>query len=136
MTDNERCLLFVPNEGNYIEILGYKIDGYDSFEAFCEHLNKYAELEETVNRQKAEIERLRTETRLLLANSVTELYPHCSFVDNGVFVSKEPNGYEKWNAYVRNQAYKEFALELKRIPRIAVYKNEIDNLLREKVGDK
>lgn len=32
-------------------------------------------------------------------------------------------------------AVKEFALELKRIPRIAVYKNEIDNLLKEKVGE-
>ena len=33
------------------------------------------------------------------------------------------------------EAVKEFALELKRIPRIAVYKNEIDNLLKERLGE-
>ena len=50
LTDKERCLIFIPNNANYIEILGHKIDGFESFEAFCEHLKKYAELEETVNR--------------------------------------------------------------------------------------
>ena len=32
------------------------------------------------------------------------------------------------------EAYKEFAYELKQIPHIAVYKSEIDDLLKEKVG--
>ena len=56
MEDKERMLVYIPKGKNYIEILGHRIDGFDSFEKFCEHLNKYAELEETVNRQKAEIE--------------------------------------------------------------------------------
>ena len=33
------------------------------------------------------------------------------------------------------EAYKEFAYELKQIPHIAVYKSEIDDLLKEKVGE-
>ena len=41
LTSNEnRTLIFIPNNANYIEILGHKIDGFESFEAFCEYLNK------------------------------------------------------------------------------------------------
>ena len=67
MTDNNECriLINVPADGNYIEILGHRFDGFESFEAFLEHLKKCAELEETVNRQKAEIERLREHIELL-----------------------------------------------------------------------
>lgn len=76
MTDNEKnsvsklsygdkFLIFVPNEGNYIEILGHRIDGFESFEAFCEHLKKYAELEETVKSQKAVIDRQKDHIELL-----------------------------------------------------------------------
>lgn len=42
---------------------------------------------------------------------------------------------QKLEKEIKAEAIKEFALELKKIPRIAVYKNEIDNLLREKVGE-
>lgn len=61
MTDkNEgRLLINIPADGNYIEILGYRIDGFESLEAFLEHLEKYAVLEETVKAQNAYIERLR-----------------------------------------------------------------------------
>ena len=55
MTDKGRELIHIPANAEYIEILGHRIDGYESFEAFLEHLNRYAELEETVERQKAEI---------------------------------------------------------------------------------
>lgn len=60
MKDNEkgRTLIDIPADGNYIEILGHRIDGFESFEAFLEHLKKYAELEETVKVQKVEIKRL------------------------------------------------------------------------------
>ena len=54
MIDKEKVLINIPADGNYIEILGYKIDGFESFEAFCEHLKKCAELEEENNRLKAE----------------------------------------------------------------------------------
>lgn len=60
----------------------------------------------------AELKRLNAEPRMLLVNSVNELYPFCSLTDTGMFVSRETNGYEKWNAYVRNQAYREFAAEM------------------------
>ena len=61
MTDNNegRLLIDIPADGNYIKILGYRIDGFESFEAFCEYLKNYAVLEETVKRQKAEIESLK-----------------------------------------------------------------------------
>ena len=54
MNGKERILIHIPADGNYIEILGFKIDGFKSFEAFCEHLKKYAELEEENNRLKDE----------------------------------------------------------------------------------
>ena len=41
----ESLIYIAPPSENYIEILGHKIDGFDSFEAFCEHLNRYAQLE-------------------------------------------------------------------------------------------
>ena len=67
MTDNDegRILINIPADENYIEILGHRIDGFESFEAFCEFLKNYAVLEETVNRQKAEIEKLREHIELL-----------------------------------------------------------------------
>lgn len=57
-SNNGRLLIYIPNDGNYIEILGHRIDGFDSFEAFVEHIEKYAVLEETVKNQKAEIKKL------------------------------------------------------------------------------
>ena len=67
MTDNNeaRCLIDIPADGNYIEILGQRIDVFDSFEAFCEYLKKYAELEEIVDRQKDYIELLELEKQTL-----------------------------------------------------------------------
>lgn len=59
MTDKTRLLIHIPREENYIELLGYRIDGYDSLEAFLKELNKYAELKEENERLKAENERLK-----------------------------------------------------------------------------
>lgn len=42
----EKPLIFVPAEGNYIEILGHRIEGFESWEAFLEYANKLAALEE------------------------------------------------------------------------------------------
>lgn len=41
----ERILIDIPAEGNYIEIMGHKIDGFESFEAFKKYLGKMAEIE-------------------------------------------------------------------------------------------
>lgn len=58
MSDKGKVLINIPADGNYIEILGYKIDGFKSFEAFCEHLKKYAEMEEEIKHLKADKEAL------------------------------------------------------------------------------
>lgn len=58
MIDKEKVLIYIPADGNYIEILGYKIDGFESFEAFLEHLEKYAEMEEEIKHLKADKEGL------------------------------------------------------------------------------
>ena len=62
MTDNDKMLIHIPKGGQYIEILGHRIDGFDSFEAFCEYLKKCADMEDTINRQKAEIDDLKRDT--------------------------------------------------------------------------
>lgn len=67
MNDNGKILINIPKDGNYIEILGHRIDGFDSFESFCNYIKKYSEMEETINRKKAEIERLRSMNRAKLA---------------------------------------------------------------------
>ena len=97
---------------------------------------------------KAEIKMLQTEIKLLTENGVTAKYPHCAFLDTGIFLSKEPNGYEKWNAYVRNQAYKEVANSVTDLcykefgsempvahTFAAIVECVLDNLLKEMVGE-
>ena len=42
----ENPLIFVPAEGNYIEILGHRIEGFDSWESFQEYLKKRTALVE------------------------------------------------------------------------------------------
>ena len=63
-----------------------------------------------INRQKAEIEKKQATID--------------SFTDIGKLYSE-----------IKAEAYKEFAYELKQIPDVAIYKYEIDNLLKEKVGE-
>ena len=50
--------VIIKVEKDYIEILGHKIEGYESWEAFVEHLKHLAALEE-------ENEKLRDENRIL-----------------------------------------------------------------------
>lgn len=131
MTENEKTLIYIPNNREYIEILGYRIDGFDSFEAFCEHLKKYAEMEDLINRQKAEIKRLREDIKAQ-DSSISSLL--------SIVNSNYQNG--------RNEAIKEFAERLK-----AVYTEDkrydrpnahtmliilfaiIDNLVKEMTGE-
>ena len=61
----ERTLISIPKDGQYIEILGHKIDGFESFEAFCEHLNKYAKLEAENERLRSVIKELQKEVKSL-----------------------------------------------------------------------
>ena len=48
--NNEKEVIFIPADGNYVRILGHVIDGYDSFEAFVEHLQKYSVMEDRINK--------------------------------------------------------------------------------------
>lgn len=99
MTDNEKMLIHIPAGGEYIEILGHRIDGFDSFEAFCQHLGKFTEMEETINRQKAEIERLQD----LIEEA--QQYNEAWVADNGKLRKEAKN--------IRAEAVKEFAERLK-----------------------
>jgi len=45
-------IIDIPADGNCIYILGYKIDGFESFEQFLEYLNNYQKLEKRCNRLK------------------------------------------------------------------------------------
>ena len=85
--------------------------------------------------QKAEIERLQKENQLLLDNHPANTHRNCVVINNGVIYTKTLDDCAKFLTDVSSEAVKEFALELKRIPRIAVYKNEIDNLLKERLGE-
>lgn len=114
MSNKDTNLIFVPKDANYIEILGHRIDGFDSFEDFCEYLNRYAELEEMVKRLQAENERLEKVRK-------DEVEKLMSAIDRTI-------------AEAKAEAYKEFVYELKQIPRVVVLKREIDDLLEEKIG--
>lgn len=46
MGEDEKPIIFIPREGNYIEILGHKIDGYSSFESFLEELKELKDVRE------------------------------------------------------------------------------------------
>ena len=129
MTDNDnRMLIYIPKDANYIEIFGHRIDGFHSFENFCEHLNKYAELEETVNHLQAENERLKNELDILLQKRFN------------IFERVEYVG--KIKAETKTEAYKEFAERLKKtFPKDDFLRStkriseDIDNILKEKVGE-
>ena len=85
--------------------------------------NSIREYQKALEQAKAEIERLREPTS---ASAIFELSKQ---------QERAIEEHSKYVAKIKAEAVKEFALELKRIPRISVYKNEIDNLLREKVGE-
>ena len=103
-----RTLIEIPKDGNYIEILGHRIDGFESFEAFCEYLNKCAVLEETVNRQQATIERLQKGWKADVIET----------------------------SNIKAEAIKEFAERLKELHQMPlITSTDIDNLVKEMVGE-
>lgn len=176
MIDNEcKNLIYIPKNANYIEILGHRIDGFDSFEAFCEHLKKYAELEEMISHLQAEIgeltafanqlheqrdmwmekcddiqtenERLIEEVakvrRKALLEAFSKFAGHSDYHGDTILCKLKcmAEGKEVGNAKpldtskIKAEAYKEFAYELMQIPDVKVYKHEIKNLLKEKIGE-
>lgn len=108
-------LIFVPNDGSYVEILGHRIDGFENFEDFCEYLKKCAKLEEENKRLK-------------------------SLVEEGIDLAKSLN---EMIAIVRTETVKEFAERLKNKSKRRVsdtygkrvFIEDIDNLVKEMAGE-
>jgi hypothetical protein len=121
MTDkNEgRLLIDIPADGNYIEILGYKIDGFESFEAFLEHLKNYVVLEETVKAQKAEIERL------------TTAYPKTIASIKKIYVTAKAAAVKEF----AEELIKRYSTEIDGYYGEVVWTDDIDNLVKEMVGE-
>ena len=122
-------LIYIPKEANYIEILGHRIDGFDSFEAFCEHLKKYAELEEMVGSLQEENESLQ---RQLHNVKLHQKETHKALQDEKVLRLNED--------FIKAEAYKEFADRLKEDLKNStlwglVSFDRIDNFLKELVGE-
>ena len=147
MSDKSRVLIHIPASGNYIEILGYKIHGFKSFEAFCEHLKKYAELEEANARQKDEIESL-TVVNETLQKYVAKLNKELARADVRVVCIGRSNGKSEMQRRfmqsaineIKSEAIKEFAERLKEesftiCHHKMVLLSDIDNLVKEMAGD-
>lgn len=122
MTDNDKMLIHIPKDRDYIEILGYRIDGFDSFEAFCEHLKKFSDMEDTINRQKAKIEEQKGEIDRL--NYILQCYA----LEYGTAADKE-----RFLKPVIAEAVKEFAEWLKvKAPTVNFFwGKDVDKLVKE-----
>lgn len=53
---HETPLIFIPRDEPYIEILGNRIDGVDSFESFIEYLKKVDDIEKENKQLKKELD--------------------------------------------------------------------------------
>ena len=88
---------------------------------------------------KAEVERLKRELNLVIENSLSTRFPHCVLCDDTAILTKNLEGYDKFIADIKAEAYKEFAERLREKTKwlfsSVSINNEIDNLLNELVGD-
>ncbi len=107
-------------------------------------ISKKLELEkltiDLVNRQKAEIDRLETENKLLIENAVSNKYPNCVSVEKGRIYTRTLADYDELICDISAEAIKEFAEELKDYGRSTLLTNRIIDgflqaYLKEKVGD-
>ena len=88
---------------------------------------------------KAEVERLKRELNLVIENSLSTRFPHCVLCDDTAILTKNLEGYDKFIADIKAEAYKEFAERLREKTKwlfsSVSINNEIDNLLNELVSD-
>ncbi len=61
----EECLIWIPAEGNYIEILGHRIDGYNSFENFIDELHELQNIREKHKKAEEDNKILKIQVDLL-----------------------------------------------------------------------
>lgn len=59
--DENKILMEIPADGSYIDILGHRLDGFDSFESFVEYLKKVAAIEKENEQLKKEIREMKNE---------------------------------------------------------------------------
>ena len=96
--EEEKMLIHIPAERNYIEILGYKIDGYSSFESFCKELNELKDIKKQYKELK-EIEQIHRQENGELRKQVKELEENLTSVYlKGVYDERE-----KWIALVKEK---------------------------------
>lgn len=145
-----------------IQITDNEIDKMD----FCGELCKYAEdiinrqkaelgknekiikaADRLIETQKAEIERLKAENKLLIDNDVSNKYPNCVLVEKGRIYTKTLEDYDELIGDISAEAVKEciekVKNELKNIAKIDWQDNYyylvgtafFDNLLKEMVGE-
>ena len=96
-----------------------------------------------INRLQAENERLKRENKLLIDNDVSNKYPNCVLVENGRIYTKTLEDYDNLIGDISKEGIKEFAERLKEKygyydwenKEIVYPEEEIDNLLKELVGD-
>ena len=95
--------------------------------------------DKTIESLKAEVERLKRELNLVIENSLSTRFPHCVLCDDTAILTKNLEGYDKFIADIKAEAYKEFAERLREKTKwlfsSVSINNEIDNLLNELVGD-
>ena len=109
----------------------------------CENL-----LEENAN-LKAEIERLKLELadtkrdlKIVCDNSISVKLPHCVLCGKGAILTKSLADYDELIADISAESYKEFAERLNSLimwspkKHISITVKDINNLLKEMVGDK
>lgn len=74
--NTDEPVMFIPREGNYVEILGHRIDGdFKSFEGFCEYLNKIKQTEienDILKAEKALLETYYEQIKSYLDLKITE----------------------------------------------------------------
>ena len=88
---------------------------------------------------KAEVERLKRELNLVVENSLSTRFPHCVLCGDTAILTKNLEGYDKFIADIKAEAYKEFAEKIKEKTKwlfsSVSINNEVDNLLNELVSD-
>lgn len=70
MEEDEKPIIFIPRDGNYIEILGHKIDGYSSFESFLEELKELKDVRE----KNKELEKENKQLKKYWGNKIAEYH--------------------------------------------------------------
>ena len=82
-------IIFIPKEGNYVEILGHRIDGdFKSFEDFCKFLDKIKQTEIENEQLKAEKELLEyniEQIRSYLSLKISEAELEKTYIDGIYF---------------------------------------------------